>query len=247
MTLEEMQNSCDYANTWTNDIGAKTISCEEDIRLWCNEVNVKLIEHAKGYRGRGPRKPLNLNWGPVMIFDFEKRYISYKNGLAVFTGKITGNNNTAYTGTYLTCIDIGNEIGLKEILSLFKVNTLEELAKSTIVERYMENEEIKYHIFIITNPPLIKRRSYKVKDDKYKDEIPRMEIKSDEKTIVFVAPSIDKNGRSYESLGTRKLICLTGKEVLDLEEALNRIYRKYLFTKYAFIERCKPSDFIYYH
>lgn len=242
-----MQNSYDYANTWVNDIGAKTISCKEDIRFWRNEVALKIIEHVKGYRGRRPKKPLNLNWGPIMIFDFENQYSSYKNGLAVFTGKINGNNNTTYRGDYLNCIDIGNETGLKEILSILKVNTLEDLAKITIVERYTENEEIKYHIFIITNLSLMRRRSYKAKDEKYKEEIPSIEIKSDEKTIVFVAPSIDKNGRSYESLGARKPLYLTGKEVLDLENALNRIYRKYLFTKYTFIERCKPSDFIYYH
>ncbi len=240
-----MQNIYDYTHIWNYDIGAKAIGCEEDIRLWYKESCIKVTEHEKGLHCKRLKKPIKLCWGPLMILDFEVQYRSYKNGFAIFTGKIS-EGSAEHKGEYLNCIDIGNKKGL-EVLSIFKVDTLEELARITMVECYMENDEKKYHVFIITEIPLKRRLSLEVKSDKDKDEVPAIEVKSDETTFVFVAPSINNNGQPYQIIGTRKPICLIGGESLELEEALNWIYRKYLYTKYTLIKRCKPSHFIYHH
>lgn len=221
-----MEKSHEYLDLWDNELGIPSISCESDL--------YPIIFKSRYFE---------YDWSKINITLLKERFRSFKKGVAIVTGKI-GRYHRNYRSEFLVCIDIANKMGLEEILSIFKIDTLEELARMTLVENYVENEVNKYHVFIISETPLYRRHSLKVKSDKHKDDVPAIEVKSDATTFVFVTPSINNNGQPYQIIGTRKPIYLDKGESLELEKSLNFMNRKYIFNKYSIIGKHKPSDYI---
>jgi hypothetical protein len=150
----------------------------------------------------------------------------YDYGRALYTGKIW---NGPFKGKYLVCIDLDNELAMKEFIdyssNLFSVNSLEELSEKTIVEQHRDAKYKRAHIYVITDSQIKKRGRISNKPDD--DEIPQLEVKSDSTTVVICSPSIHKNGFPYEIVGTFKPHVLDTKESKKLDSLLDQLYSKY--------------------
>ena len=139
------------------------------------------------------KKPL-IDWkqyqeNPVSQETFEqwKRDGIFKNGIAIIPGKFWRRENK---GKYLIATDIDNEIGLKEFLTKAgKVTTIEDFASKTLVEQRRDDTN-RAHIYFISPIPF---------PSKGTDTKIGIEVKGEgSQGLIFVAPSIHKNGHPYE-------------------------------------------------
>lgn len=168
---------------------------------------------------------------PISKEQFEKwkNNGDFDNGVAIIAGKIW---RGAYKGKYLTCIDIDNKKGLEVFLSKFgKMTTINKIAEKTVVEQHLDNTD-KAHIYFIVEKPLTKKSGIGVGNQKQSElEIPAIEVKSEGKHgIMIVSPSIHKNGRPYEIIGTKKPTVLNEQNSIKLEDTINDIYKEYNLT-----------------
>jgi hypothetical protein len=141
---------------------------------------------------------------PDELYEQRKGNREYKKGIAIVTGKIWRGKNK---GKYLTGIDCDNKKAIEEICNR-DGNTipLEELAKWTIVEQHKDNPD-KAHIYLMSTKPFKNKSStainHKLVDDINNNEVPLIEVKC-EKRIMFVSPSMHRDGYPYEILDCKE-------------------------------------------
>src|SRR5215211_7383052 len=160
----------DGADFWHNDTGVNTIPA--------NTRNKKLIISWKEYQEN-----------PVSEETFEqwKRNGVFEKGIAIIPGKIPRGENK---GKYLIAMDIDDEKGLKEFLTRNgKVTTIEQVASHTLVEQRKDDTN-RAHIYFISPIPF---------PSKGTDTNIGIEVKGEgTHGLIFVSPSIHKNGHPYE-------------------------------------------------
>jgi len=163
----------DSAKFWRK-IGAKTIpvrSKEKDGGKFGKEKWGQ-------YQGKHLPNEVFADWISANKFD---------EGIAVMMGKL---DKGEFEGMYLTCIDTDNILGTFEILSR---NTRTSI-KKLYIEQHLD-DPTRAHVFIITTNPI---KTLSLKGTKTKvGSMPAIEIKSTEKNIVVVSPSIHSNGEPY--------------------------------------------------
>jgi P4 family phage/plasmid primase-like protien len=164
------------------------------------------------------KKPL-YNWKQYQensahqeIFEQWKKEGAFDKGIAIIPGKIWRGTNI---GKYLIVIDIDNEKGLKEFLTKDgKETTIEEFASKTLVEQRRDDTK-RAHLFFISPIPF---------PSKGTDSKSGMEIKGEGiHGLIFVSPSIHKNGYPYEIIGTKNIADLNHKQALELMRHLDDI------------------------
>jgi P4 family phage/plasmid primase-like protien len=145
-------------------------------------------------------------------------------GMGLVLGKAWHHKSSG--NLFINAIDCDNQIAIDEILNYNgKKLTIEDLARITIVEQH-KDDPTKMHIIVYsTNRPFVSKESDKVSLDKslkiQGNEIPAIEVKS-QNAIVFVTPSIHKNGQPYQILGTKEPI-----NINDFETHIDNILKKY--------------------
>jgi hypothetical protein len=153
----------------------------------------------------------------------------YDKGQALYTGKIW---NGPFNGKYLVCIDIDNELAMREFIeyfsSLFNVNSLKELSEKTIVEQHSDAKDKRAHIYVITSSQITKRN--RISNKPNDDAIPQLEVKSDSTTVMICSPSVHKNGFPYEIVGTSKPCVLDEDKTNKFDSLLEQLYLKYSNT-----------------
>lgn len=188
-------NKNDGADFWYNDIGVNVIPADTQ--------NKKLTISWKEYQEN-----------PVSEETFEqwKRDGAIEKGIAIIPGKIWKGENS---GKYLIAIDIDKEKGLKEFLSINgKVTTIEEFASKTLVEQRRDDTN-RAHVFFISPIPF---------PSKGTDSKSGIEVKGEGiHGLIFVSPSIHKNGYPYEIIGTKNIANLNQKQALELTRRINDI------------------------
>ena len=148
---------------------------------------------------------------------------SFDKGIAIIPGRIW---RGAYEGQYLVAIDCDNKKAIDEICNVLGFKDIIELSNWTIVERH-EDAPNKAHIYIRSTKPFKKKSSDKVNTDLANkidvNDIPAIEVKgSGEHGIMFVSPSMHKDGYPYKIIGT-KIPALCD----ELENIINNLCNKY--------------------
>jgi P4 family phage/plasmid primase-like protien len=189
------------ANFWFYIIGVNVIPFDTQKRI-------PIIAHYDQYQN----EPI-----PIEIYEQWKRKGKFEKGIAIILGKVYRGNNI---GQYLIGIDIDREKGLREFLTKNNRHTeLEKFAEKTIVEQH-KDELHKAHIYFYS-PILFPQ--------KIPDSILGIEIKSrGEHGIMFVSPSIHKNGFNYEIIGNAKEpLLLSSLQAIELMRHIDNICNKY--------------------
>src|SRR5215213_9692122 len=156
---------------------------------------------------------------PISIETYEqwKREDKFEKGIAIILGKVYRGNNI---GKYLIGIDIDREKGLREFLTKNNRHVeLKQFAGKTIVEQH-KDELHRAHIYFYTSIPFPQKSA---------DSIVGIEIKSrGEHGIMFVTPSIHKNGFNYEIVGNaKKPLLLSSSQAIELMRHIDNICSKH--------------------
>ena len=154
---------------------------------------------------------------PIEIYDQWKREGKFEKGIAIILGKVYRGKNI---DQYLIGIDIDREKGLREFLTKNNRHTeLQKFAEKTIVEQH-KDELHRAHIYFYSPIPF---------PQKTPDSILGIEVKSrGEHGIMFVSPSIHKNGFNYEIIGDAKEpLLLSSKQAIELMRHIDNICIKH--------------------
>ncbi|MGD9672127.1 MAG: phage/plasmid primase, P4 family [Candidatus Nitrosocosmicus sp.] len=150
----------------------------------------------------------------------------FDSGYGIITGKIW---RGSFKDKYLLCIDIDNSIGLIDFMSFFiETKSIEELSKKTMVIQHEDTKEERAHIYFITDNPINKKNRIVSSVRINHPQVAEIEIKSDSSTYMIGANSIHKSGYPYQVIGTKNIQVLNTEKSRILENAIDRIYNKYL-------------------
>lgn len=193
----------DAADFWRNDIGVNVIGA--------NTRKKETYESWKEWQDKPIPREVHEQWKASGAFD---------NGIAIIPGKVWHNSDKE--GLYLIGIDLDNQKAIEEVA----IKGLEDLARHVIVEQH-KDDPTKAHVLLYSYKPFPKKSSDKVNVDTanriQSNEIPAIEVKGlGSHGILFVTPSIHKNGHPYQIIGTKK-----PNFVDDFDQHLNNIFKKY--------------------
>ena len=191
----------------------------EGAKFWFYDVGVDVIPS-----DTRSKRPI-VDWqkyqdNPMSVDEFENfiKEEKFEKGLAIIPGKIPRGKNK---GKYLIAIDIDKEKGLNEFcnsINIENVKTLDDLSKITIVEQH-QDDLTKAHTYFISPIP------FPAKDSNTKIGI---EVKGDGKNgLMYVSPSIHKNGSPYQITGTKDILELGYDQARKLITHINSICNKY--------------------
>jgi len=183
----------EWADFWRYDIGANVIPA--------NTRDKSTFVSWKQYQNGPISDEQHNQW---------KANSAFNDGMAVIAGKVWHAKDPVKKGLYLILVDLDNQKAIDEFCTRNDIKTpLGELAKSVIIEQH-DDQPDKAHVIFYASRPFAKKSSdivTKAMQDKLdKNEVPAIEIKgAGEHGILFVTPSIHKNGRPYYILGNRNL------------------------------------------
>jgi hypothetical protein len=196
----------------------------EGIDLWNKKIGVNTIP--TDTIGRQPLVSYERYLSeliPEEIQEQWKREGKYDKGISIIPGRIW---QGPCEGQYLIAIDCDNKKAIDEICNALGFKDILELSNWTVVEQH-EDSPNKAHIYIRSTKPFKKKSSDKVNRDLANkidvNDIPAIEVKgSGEHGIMFVSPSIHKDGYPYRIIGT-KVPALCD----ELESLVDNICKKY--------------------
>lgn len=197
------------------------------------------------------KRPL-VNWKewqdkviPNEIFEKLKNEGLFKNGFALFTGRIWRGPNR---GKYLICIDIDNNGGMEEFVASFtEIKSIQELSQHTLVVQHEDAKSERAHIYMIVEKPIHKIcgiSTISIINKEINSELPAIEVKTDSSTLLIGPGSLHKNGFHYEIQGTKSIQILDDKKTSLLKTALDNICLKYNgnYTKYPSLPSLQEMD-----
>jgi hypothetical protein len=157
---------------------------------------------------------------PQELHDRWKTSWAFNKGIAIILGKVW--HNPLKKDLYLVGIDLDNQKAIEEVA----IKGLEDLARHVLVEE-QEDDPTKAHVLLYSHKPFPKKSSDKTSistaNKIQSNEIPAIEIKGlGSHGILFVSPSIHKNGHPYQIMGTRE-----PRIVDDFVQHLDNIFKKY--------------------
>ena len=196
-------NNNGWADFWRNDIGANVIPA--------NTRKKETYESWKQWQD----EPI-----PLEVHEQWKTSGAFNNGIAVILGKVW--HHVMKKDLYLIGIDLDNQKAIEEVA----LDGLEELAKHMIVEQHRDDLN-KAHVLLYSHKPFPKKSSDNLtpvlNSRLDANEIPAIEVKGlGSHGILFVTPSIHKNGHPYEIIGTLEPIIVD-----DFVYHINDICKKY--------------------
>ena len=185
-TAEGLKTINDWADFWRNDIGVNVIPA--------NTRKKETYESWKEWQDKPIPEDLHIEW---------KSSGTFNNGLAVILGKV--NHNRQKEGLFLVGIDCDNEKAIEEICSRDNKNVpLSQLAQWTLVEQHID-DPTKAHVLLYSHSPFPKKSSDingQLGSKLSANEVPAIEVKGlGSHGILFVTPSIHKNGQPYQIIG----------------------------------------------
>jgi hypothetical protein len=192
----------DWADFWRYQIGVNIIPA--------NTRKKETYESWKEWQDNPIREDLHDEW---------KASGAFNNGMAVVLGEVW--HNPIKKELYLIGIDLDNQKAIEEVA----MNGLDDLARNVIVEQHYD-DTTKAHIFLYSHKPFPKKSSdnsghLNAKLDA--NDIPAIEVKGlGSHGILFVTPSIHKNGEPYQIIGTLDPVIAD-----DFVNHIDNICRKY--------------------
>ena len=203
MNMTQTRTINEWADFWRYEIGVNVIPA--------NTKYKKPIVAWTEWQDRPIPTELHEQWKREKIFD---------NGMAIVAGKVWHNN--LKSGLYLCAIDCDNKIAIDEMMP----KGVLDYAQKTLIELHPDDSG-KCHIYFYTNDPVPKKSSDMVNPRQTQqlqsNEIPALEVKGDGKHgIMYVTPSIHKNGTRYEIIGVE-----TPRLLNEISIVVDRICKKY--------------------
>jgi hypothetical protein len=203
-TADKLKTFNDWADFWRYNIGVNLIPA--------NTKKKETYESWKEWQDKPVPQELHDEWKTSGAFD---------RGIAIILGKTYHNSEIGKRGLYLIGIDLDNRKAIDEVA----YKGLEILAKRVIVEQH--NDDLtKAHILLYSHKPFPKKSSDNTGHLNPKltaSEIPAIEVKElGSHGILFVTPSIHKNGQPYQIIGTLEPIIVD-----DFVQHINNICKKY--------------------
>jgi len=201
MTDKNEKSPNDYANYFRYKIGVNVIPA--------NSKNKKpLVGWKSDVRGNWQEIPI-----PEEIHQQWIRENKFKDGLAVICGKVF--HNKEHSGKWLNGIDCDNMLGLDEMCP----EGIDRIAQITVVEQHANKE--KCHIYFYTEEPINSQAPLSG------ENIPKIEIKSGGKFLLYCAGGVHKDGSRIEILNKKQVKTLD-KE--SLETRIDGIFTKHGLT-----------------
>lgn len=199
----QVRTISEWADFWRYEIGVNVIPA--------NTKYKKPIVAWTEWQDRAIPKELHEQW---------KREKQFDNGMAIVAGKVW--HNSLKAGLYLCAIDCDNKKAIDEMMPK---GTL-EYAQKTLIELHPD-DSTKCHIYFYTTNPVPKKSSDMVNPKQSQqlknNEIPALEVKGDGKHgIMYVTPSMHKNGSRYEIIGVETPVILN-----DIGIVIDIICKKY--------------------
>ena len=193
----------EWADFWRYEIGVNVIPA--------NTKYKKPIVAWTEWQDRPIPKELHEQWKREKLFD---------NGMAIVAGKVW--HNSLKAGLYLCAIDCDNKIAIEELMP----KGVLDYASKTLIELHPDDSS-KCHIYFYTNEPIPKKSSDMVNPKQSQqlknNEIPALEVKGDGKHgIMYVTPSVHKNGTRYEIIGVE-----TPRLLNEIGVVIDKICKKF--------------------
>ena len=203
MNMTQIRTINEWADFWRYEIGVNVIPA--------NTKYKKPIVAWTEWQDRAIPKELHEQW---------KREKQFDNGMAIVAGKVW--HNSLKAGLYLCAIDCDNKKAIEEIMP----NGVTSYAEKTLIELHPD-DSTKCHIYFYTNNPVPKKSSDMVNPKQSQqlknNEIPALEVKGDGKHgIMYVTPSMHKNGTRYEIIGVETPVLLN-----EIGVVIDRVCKKY--------------------
>jgi hypothetical protein len=193
--------------------------------FWCYRIGVNVIP------ADTQNKTTSISWAewqnkpiPGEVYNEWKAIGAFNRGMAVILGKVWHNKDKL--GLYLNGIDAENLKAIEELCTRSgKSISLDELAQWTLVEQHSDDTS-RAHIYVYSHKPFTKKSSDKNNNLSAKldaNAIPSIEVKGlGQHGIFYCCPSIHKNGKPYQIIGTREPVIAN-----DFEQHIDIICRKY--------------------
>jgi len=191
--------------------------------FWRNEVGVNVIPAVTA-----TKKPKVewKQWQTQAIPDaLHQQWLdqdTFKDGLAIICGQVW--HNEECDGLWLNGIDCDNRTAIDEMCP----NGIGKVAELTLVEQH-DNPD-KCHILFYTYRPLQSQAPLSGGGD----DIPKLEIKSGGRMLLYCAGGVHGDGSSIEIIGAKRVKKV--ENVDGLEERLDQIFKRYN------LEYLKPQD-----
>jgi hypothetical protein len=195
--------------------------------FWRYEIGVNVIP------ADTRNKSTEIKWSqyqdkPIPEWQHEQWKTSgaFINGMAVILGKVY--HNKQKDGLYLIGIDCDNAKAIEELCTNGdgKIIPLAKLAETVIVEQHLD-DITRAHVLLYSHNPFHKKSSDKTdihqSNKILNNQIPAIEVKGlGSHGILFVSPSIHKNGHQYQIIGTKEPAIVN-----NFDKHLNNIFTKY--------------------
>lgn len=204
MSIDEINQ---WADHWRHTVGANVIPA--------NTKSKKPLVTWTEWQHQPIPQTLHEQW---------KKTNAFSTGMAVICGKLW--HSSKYKNLYLCAIDCDNALAVEEVTHGVSIDAF---ARDNLMEMHLDNTS-KCHIYYLLKEPITSKGSVAV--DKSMEEkiklgmVPAIEIKSNSsKGLMYVAPSMHKNGTRYEILGRTEPRLLGDPRVL--EQQLDKIFQHY--------------------
>ena len=193
-----------WADFWRYSIGVNVIPAVTATK----KPKVKWREDSQGNWQKNPiPEKLHVQWTSCNMFD---------EGMAIICGQV--HHNTSKKDLWLNGIDCDNKIAIDEFCVKLDgtQGTIQDIAKDTLVEQHSNKE--KCHILFYSKEPI------KDKAPLQGENIPKLEIKSGGRFILYCSGGIHKDGSPIEILN-KKIPSIVEKN--RLEPKIDSIFKKY--------------------
>jgi hypothetical protein len=148
-----------------------------------------------------------------------------KRGMGIVTGTVWHNDQAP--SKVLSAIDMDNAKAIQEFCTRDNIlKPLSILAEKTIIEQHLDNPT-KAHLIMYMDRPLVNKGSDNkgpLADKLNANDLPAFEIMGSRR-LIFVSPSIHKDGHPYQIIGTRKPE--VSYRANEIEQHIDGICRKY--------------------
>ena len=197
---------------------SETRTIDESVDYWRYDVGVNVIPS-----DTKNKKPL-VAWSewqdnliPEEVYKKWKAEGAFSKGIAIIPGEVWHRDDKK--GLYFIFIDADSKMAINELLTRNGITaSLQEVAKKWLVEQHADNPD-KAHIYFYSPVPFPKKPA---------DSTLGLEVKGlGEHGIAFCFPSIHRDGKPYEIIGTNQPEVLTDLQARQLIQHIDQICWKH--------------------
>lgn len=197
---------------------AESKAIDESADYWRYDVGINVIP--SDTKNKKPLVPW-ADWqdkpNPEELYNKWKAEGAFSKGIAIIPGKTWHREDKK--GLYFIFIDADSKKAIKELLTRNGITaSLQEVAKKWLVEQHADNPD-KAHFYFYSPIPFPKKPA---------DSTLGLEVKGlGEHGIAFCFPSIHRDGKPYEIIGTNQPEVLTDLQARQLIQHIDQICWKY--------------------